>query len=83
MNTEKLFTEMNDARLISMGEHLLYPLLTKHVEQKLEVMCAKFRAGQKDFIIEIAEITYIKDLLSELQSIQTKGHKARIKLEQP
>lgn len=79
-DTGKLFSDMNDARLINMGEHLLKPILKKHIEQRVSTMCSKFNGGETNFVKDVAQISYIHDLLNELKTIQIKGNKAMEKL---
>lgn len=76
MEDAKLIEAMNDARIISACDNVIYPLLTAKISERLQQACARFRGGDKDFIADMAYITGLQDLLQELQSKQTKGNKA-------
>jgi len=80
-NLDKLVSAMNDGRLLNLSEQVLFPLLTRHMDDRVLQMCAKFREGQKEFIGDVAAISYIQELVSELKNKQTKGNQAREKLE--
>lgn len=78
---EKLTSQMNDARLINMSEQVLYPLLQRHADDRVKVMCSRFRDGETNFVRDVAQISYIQELLGELNRKQIKGNKARKELE--
>lgn len=76
----KEFTELADARLVNMAEHLIYPMIDKKIISLNMEMVAKFKNGQKDFISEVAKLSVYMDLIEDLKQIQTKGNKAYSKL---
>lgn len=80
MNEEKLGEIMRDARMISAYEHLLFPALSANLDRKVEELCAKYVGGNRDLIGDIAQIAYIKELISQFKLTQTKGSKAYEKL---
>lgn len=82
MSNEKLVNLMNDGRLISASEHVIYPMLDLMVQQRLELACAKFRKGDTDFIGDIAFICGLKDIKASLEGKQLAGNKAYQKLHQ-
>ena len=76
-NLERMTQLMNDARLLNMTESVLYPLLQKHMDQKVKQMCARFRSGHTEFIQDVAQLSYIEELTSELTRKQAQGNRAR------
>lgn len=73
---EKELNQIRDARLVNMSEHLLYPMLEEDISRIINQACSRFRAGEKDFQNEIAQITHIQDMLIRLKQIQQKGNHA-------
>lgn len=77
---EKLISIMNDSRIISASENLIFPMLDLMIEQRLEQACARFRGGESQFVSDIAFITALKDIRDGLSSVQKKGLAAFEKL---
>lgn len=77
---EKLVNDLNQGRLANLGADVLFPILTKHRDELVQRMCARFRDGEKDLIAEIAQISYIEDLLAEIQNVSKRGERAFNKL---
>ncbi len=82
MTDEKLATHMHDARLIAACDTIIYPLLETRIGMRLNIACARFREGKTDFVADIAYITGLQDLVTELKQLQTKGNRAYEKLHQ-
>lgn len=76
MTEEKLVELMSEARLISAADNILYPLIEKKIQQRLDLACGKFLAGERDFVAEIAYISAFKEILGDLKSKQNQGNKA-------
>lgn len=79
METKKLESLMNsaaDARLLNAAENVLMPMLASHMQAKVDIMCANFRKGDREFVADVAQLAYIQELLSSLKSAQTRGNKA-------
>ena len=76
MTDEKLVELMNDARLISACDNVIFPLLRQRIDNRIRIACAQFRGGKTDFIADIAYIAGLEDVLVDLASKQTQGHKA-------
>jgi hypothetical protein len=72
---------MQDSRLISMAEHLLYPTLAKLIAEKVNEATHKFRAG-KDATAELAYISAIQDIEQRFKHIQLKGNKIYANMEE-
>ncbi len=70
---QKLVQSLNEARMISASEDIIYPLIDKMILETLEKACGKYRSGESQFSFEIAYITALKDLSNVLKSKQTKG----------
>lgn len=73
---EKLVRRMNDSKMINATSHLLVPMFEEHIKLKLDALCSKYRAGEKDFLSDVAQISYIQDVLRELRTKQAKGNNA-------
>lgn len=80
MSDEKLVQSYQDARLVNLAEHLIFPMLLTQLETRIELMCVDFRSGKSDFIAHVAYITAIKDQISELKLLQSRGNRAYAKL---
>lgn len=80
MDDEKLVNLMNEARMISAADNIIYPLMEYKIKMRLELACGKFRDGQTSFIDDLAYITALKDIMQELKSKQDNGNRAIQKL---
>jgi len=72
--------QMQDARLISASEQVIFPMIDKMIQDRVEVACGKFRSGSTDFIGDIAYITSLKDIYENLSALQRNGMAAYEKL---
>lgn len=79
---ELLIQAMQDSRLLNAVEHILTPLLDKKAQDRIALACARFRAGEKDFIADIAYISAIQELNAELNQKKLKGNNAIKKLDE-
>lgn len=71
---------LQDSRLLSMAEHLLYPTLAEMMMEKLNEATHKYRAG-KDATQELAYIAAIQDIETRFRHIQLKGNKIYANME--
>lgn len=76
MTDEKLVNAMNDARLISACDNVIFPILQLRIENRIKTACAAFRAGQREFSGDIAYIAGLQDLMSDLSMKINQGNKA-------
>ncbi len=76
MTDEKLVNLMGEARLIAAADNVIFPLIDKKIEEKINYAVGKFANGEDDFIAEIAYIAAMKDIRRELDFKQTQGNKA-------
>jgi hypothetical protein len=80
MDEIKLASLMSEARLISASENVLFPLIKLKQQQRMDLACAKFVGGEKDFISDIAYIQALKEIENQLKKLQTAGNKADLEL---
>jgi len=80
MTDEKLVNLMNEARMISASQNVLYPMLEDMIQKRLDLACSEFRGGKVDMLPHIAYITSLKDLLGLLKRTQVAGNRASIEL---
>lgn len=80
VNEEKLAGLMNDARLISASDQVIFPLIKLKQQQRIDLACARFAGGEKDFIADIAYIHALKEIEIQLRKLQTSGNKANLEL---
>lgn len=80
MSDEKLVSLMNEARLISASDNVIYPLIDLKIKQRLDQACAKFVNGDTCFISDIAYIQGLKEIKLKLQQMQTAGNQAALEL---
>jgi hypothetical protein len=78
---EKKLGKMNDARLVNMADHLIYPLLKTMIELRLNTACAAFSGGSRDFVADIAYIQGLKELEQKLKRMQQEGNAVNAELE--
>ena len=77
---EKLIAQAANARLVHMNEQLVFPILSRNVNQYIDKLCHDLKVQGT---IEIADVAYIaacKDLMLELASIARDGDRAFTKL---
>ena len=77
---EKLAELMTQGRLIAASDQVLYPMIQKKIQERLTLACAKFTGGELNFLADIAYISALKQIESELKSIQKQGNNAFVKL---
>lgn len=80
MSDEKLVSLMNEARLISASDNVLYPLIDLKIKQRLDLACSRFVGGETNFIADIAYIQGLKEIKLKLQQMQEAGNKAALQL---
>ena len=71
---------MSESRLISASENVIYPLIKLKQQQRIDLACARFAGGEKDFIADIAYIHALKEIEIQLRKLQTSGNKANLEL---
>lgn len=81
MNDEKLVSLVNESRMISASENVIYPLIQKKIQERLTQACAKFNGGEQNFLSDIAYISALKQIENELKSLQKQGNEAYLKLD--
>lgn len=80
---EKQTQLMQDARLISLNDGVIYPMLLRQKDAAISRMIWKFDEGKDlNFIAEVAQLSLIDKQLRELQRKQTLGNNAFEKLNQ-
>lgn len=79
---EFLMRLTQDARLVNVAEHLLYPLLEQWIAQKNETIRQHIRsnATDRELLIACSELAFMKDFLDQLKNVQRKGNSAIAKL---
>jgi hypothetical protein len=80
MSSEKLVELMNSGRLIAASDNVIYPLIQKKIQDRLNLACSKFVGGEKDFIADLAYIQGLKEIELELKKLQKAGNEAYAKL---
>lgn len=78
---EKLAELMTQGRLIAASDQVLYPLIQKKIQERLNQACAKFNGGEQNFLSDIAYISALKQIENELKSLQKQGNEAYLKLD--
>ncbi len=76
MSEEKLVSLMNDARLISASDQVIFPLIKLKQQQRMNLACSKFTAGETNFVADIAYIQALKEIEDQLKAMQLAGNKA-------
>ncbi len=76
MEDEKLVSLMNESRLVSATDNVLFPLIKLKIQQRIDLACGKFVGGETQFIADIAYIQGLKEIEIQLKKIQAAGHKA-------
>lgn len=77
---EKLAELMSQGRMIAASDQVIYPLIQKKIQERLSMACAKFTGGEQNFLSDIAYISALKQIETELKSIQKQGSDAYLKL---
>lgn len=67
---------MSEARLISAADNVIYPLIEKKIEERVELAVGKFHNGETSFVADIAYIAAFKEILRDLKSKQAQGNRA-------
>ncbi len=80
MTEEKLASLMNEARLISASDNVLFPLIKLKQQQRMDLACSKFAGGATDFMADIAYIQALKEIEMQLRKMQTAGNQANYEL---
>ena len=80
--TEKEIKALSDARGINMIEPFLIPLLMAKKDEIVISMCTKFLSKEKDFIADVAQISFVQNFIEELKRIQTKGNNIAARIEE-
>lgn len=78
---ETLAQQLNDGRLAAMTDSLIVPLLKEHTEDIIANMLSRFAMNEKDFVTEVAQLSYIRKLSEALKKKQQRGAKAAKELE--
>ncbi len=76
MSDEKLIEVMNQGRLVAASDNVIYPLIQKKIQERINLACARFTSGEKDFLADIAYIQGLKEIEQYLKRIQAEGNKA-------
>lgn len=77
---EKTWGLVQDARLINLSESLLFPLLDKMIEERVDLMIAKFNGGETELLAHVAMIASLKDFKIKLKQAQAKGNREAAKI---
>lgn len=80
MNTEHLHALAQDARLLSAFESVMGPMLQRMLATRIEAIRSKVHSGERDFIVECVELSFIQDLISEIDNHKKRGGIAARKL---
>ena len=81
MNDESLFLAMNDSRIISASENVIFPLIRLMINEQVNLMTSSFNGGTKDsFISNAAYISALKAIEQRLKRLQSEGNKANLEL---
>ena len=76
MSDEKLAESMSEARLISASDNVIFPMIKKMIDQKIERACGRFENGDTNFLAEIASIAAMKEIERSLRDKILQGNKA-------
>lgn len=80
MDADKLASLMNESRLISAADNVIFPLIKLKQQQRMDLACSKFTGGKTDFIADIAYIQALKEIEMQLRQMQTAGNKINYEL---
>lgn len=80
MDQIKLENLMQESRLISAADNVLYPLIKLKIENRLNLAIGKFHNGETSFISDIAYIVGLREIEQQLRKMQTAGNKANLEL---
>lgn len=76
MIDEYLVTIANDARLVNAADHIIYPLIKKLSQERINLASSKFMGGEVNFVADIAYIQALKDIENHLKRLVTSGNRA-------
>ena len=81
MDSEKLVSLMNESRMLSAAENIIFPLIKLMIDEQVNLMTSTFNGGMKDsFIANAAYISALRALEQRLKRIQLEGNKATLEL---
>lgn len=80
MSDEQLVNFANDARVINAADQVIFPLLRKLKDDRLNLAAGKFLNGEASFIGDIAYIQALRDIENQLRKMVTAGNKANMEL---
>lgn len=70
---ERLHKSAANAKLLSLNESVLFPLLNKKVEQNIATLCEDFKQGKPVDLNAIAYLAVARDMVQELDSLARHG----------
>lgn len=82
MEIEKLVSQANDAKLLHLCEHTIYPLIDKLRSATVARMCSELKSGKREFLADVGYVAALTDIANELHRIQRNGMTAHGKLEE-
>lgn len=59
--------DLAEARILSLAAPTLLPLLENRKRIALERMLGRFKAGEKDFLVEVSELNTLHDMEREIK----------------
>lgn len=80
MDADKLASLMNESRLISAADNVIFPLIKLKQQQRMDLACSRFAGGETNFIADIAYIHALKEIEMQLRKMQTSGNKVNYEL---
>ena len=80
MEDEKLIELMNNGLLVNAADHLIFPLIKKMIDDRINLACSNFSIEKNNFIGDVAYIKALKDLENKLKRSQVEGNTAHKKL---
>lgn len=80
MDNTKLANLVQDARYITMSEHVLMPLLSDLESGAVSALCGKFLKGETQLLGDVAYLVSIRNLRTALQGKQNRGNSLSEKL---
>ncbi len=73
---EKKHMLANDARMLNLASDVIYPKLDKLMNDRLSQIVGRFNGGEKEFLADVAYISALVSLKTDLLQTQTRGNKA-------
>lgn len=81
MNDKEL-NQIQEMRLLHLVEPFLIPFLQRKHEELLIKLHTKFISKESDFLAEVAQLSLIKEMIQDFESIKVRGGRATKKLDE-